>query len=91
MLGLGLGSRSGCAVASGLTSWVLGKMLGLQQKVSQGRSPLGHSMSCSSCLCRACSLLTTVWCTASSPSVSKSRSSRRMAVRTLFWGHRVTG
>lgn len=48
-----------------------------------------HSMaSCSSCFCRAWSRLTTRWWTASSPSLSSSRSSRRTAVRTLFWGHR---
>lgn len=48
-----------------------------------------HSTSsCNSCLCRAWSRLTTVWWTASSPSMSSSRSSIRMAVRMLFWGHR---
>lgn len=57
----------------------------------QCRVPLtwGHSMSsCNSRLCRAWSRLTTVWWTASSPSMSSSRSSIRMAIRILFWGHR---
>lgn len=46
---------------------------------------LGQSISsCKSRLCRACSWPTTAWCTASSPSASRSRSSSRMAVRTLL-------
>lgn len=88
MLGLSPGPGEAVSVVVTSTSQVHGKTLGPQQGARGGPgslgSPPGHSMSCSSCLCRACSRLTTVWCTASSPSVSRSCSSSRMAARTLF-------
>lgn len=81
------GSAWGRAEAAAVTPTLPGvrEYAGLQLGVPAD----GHSMaSCSSCLCRAWSRLTTRWWTASSPSLSSSRSSRRTAVRTLFWGHR---